>query len=660
MKNRKTPTSLRAISLVFGGIFAFSLPSCSTFQKDDESPEFETTGNLETVLLLGTNDIHGALAPEKMKTRDPSPVEYEKGGAAYFATQLRLLRQQYGDHLLFLDAGDQFQGSIDSNLEEGRPMVRFFNELGLTAAAIGNHEFDFGPPGSLGSYNPKTGSGNDLRGTLKERIAEAKYPYLAANVYDKKTGESPGIPGAKRSIIVSAGRLKVGIIGLTTTDTPTTTRPEYSKGLEFRDLAKTTLEEAKRLRADGAHIIVVLAHAGVYCGIPAAADRARVGLVKSENDFQTGCESNHEIPELLRKLPKGTVNAVVAGHLHSVVHHWIEGVPVIQAGTRNNYFNLAYLTYDWDQGRVRSEKTRIEGPIPICPKVFKNQKNCNGDAPAPSNGRGDLVDMKFRKTEITPDPAMEALLRPTFERTEAKKQEIIAQAHRPIQHLKTQESPLGNLVADALRDTIKADIGVMNVGGIRTDWEAGQIRYVDVFRALPFDNHVSKLTLTGRELRRFVRITHAGARGFFSTSGLRVRVIRREEEPYSADLDGDRKIAPWELDRLLEVTLADGTPLEDGKTYTVATIDFLLSGGDSLGWFIGQIPKERVTPIAGPVLRDAVVDYLRVRSEKQDGLNGDSHPVVDPAKPRLVLASRPTKKPSGKRQSSGARGKRRR
>jgi 5'-nucleotidase len=669
MKNRKTAFDFRLHSVVrsplarvvTSAVLALFLGSCASFQKDEESPLFENTGKLETVVILGTNDIHGALAPEKLKTRDPSPIEYEKGGAVYFATQLRLLRNQYGGHLLFLDAGDQFQGSIDSNLEEGRPMVKFFNELGLTAAAIGNHEFDFGPSGSQGSYDPKTATGQDLRSTLKERISEARYPYLAANVVDKRTGEFPGIPGTKKSIIVSAGRLRVGIIGLTTVDTPTSSRPEFSKGLEFKDLAKTTLEEAKRLRSDGAHIVVVVSHAGVVCDIPVAPDRAgKTGLVKSEADFQTGCESNHEIPQLLRALPKGTVDAVVSGHLHTLVHHWIEGVPVIQAGTRNNYFNLAYLTYDWSQNRLVPEKTRIEGPIPICPKIFKNQKNCNGDARAPPEGRGKLVDARFRKSEIVPDSAMEAILRPTFERTEAKKQEVVAQARRPIPHLKTEESPLGNVVADALRESLRTDIGLMNVGGIRSDWEAGPIRYVDVFRALPFDNYLAKVVLSGKELRRLVRITHAGSRGFYSTSGLRVRVVRREEEPFSSDLDGDRKISPWELDRLINVTLADGTPIEDSKMYSVATIDFLLSGGDSLGWFFSQVAKDRQTPIAGPVLRESVIDYIRARSTREGGLNGDNHPVIDSAKPRLELASRPAKASSGKRQSSGARKKRRR
>jgi len=385
------------------------------------------------------------------------------------------------------------------------------------------------------------------------------------------------------------------------------------------------------------------------------------GLVRSETDFQTGCESNHEVPELLRRVPKGTIDAVVSGHTHSIVHHWIEGVPVIQAGTQDAYYNLIYLTYDWSAKRLRTEKTRIEGPIPICEKVFANQRNCNGDQPAPEKGRGDLVTPKFHGVSIEADSSMESLLAPTFAHTAAKKQEVVGRAARPIQHLKEVESPMGDLVADAIRESLGVQIAIMNPGGIRADWESGDIRYADVFRTLPFDNYLSKLTLTGKELRRLVRITHAGARGFFSTSGLVVRAIRRGDEPYASDLDGNRKIEPWELDRLIDVKLADGSAIEDGKTYTVGTLDFLVAGGDSLGWFMNQLPKDRVVAMAGPVLRDSVMDYVRKRTAAEPGgLNSAEHPLVDPSHPRLVLEPRAAKKTKGKSSGKSRRRRHRR
>lgn len=650
------PDSMKILAL----IPLLSLAACASLNSfNEETIPFENSENLETVVLLGTNDIHGALAPTSMKTKDSPPIEYEKGGAAIFASHVKILRRQYGEHLLLLDAGDQFQGSIDSNLDEGRPMVRFFNELGYTAAVIGNHEFDFGPEGSRGIYDSASQKSANLRGTLEARVQEANYPYLAANVFKKKTGEYPGVRGTKPSHLVRAGKLKIGIIGLTTLDTPTTTRPVYAADLEFRDMAKTAVSEAKKLRDDGADLVVVLTHAGVFCNIPMAADRpARPGIVRSESDFQTGCESNHEVPELLRRIPKGTIDAVVSGHTHSLVHHWIEGVPVIQAGTQSLYYNLIHLTYDWKLKKLRSDRTRIEGPIPICPKIFANQRNCNGDQAPPERGRGNLVTPKLRGVEIESNSSMEAVLAPTFANTAEKKKEVVGIAARRIPHTREVESPLGDLVADAIRDSLGSQIAITNPGGIRADWEAGPIHYSDVFRTLPFDNFISKLTLTGKELRRFVRVTHAGARGFFSTSGLTVRAIRRDEEPYSSDLDGNKRIEPWELDRLIEVKLSDGTPIEDSKMYTVGTLDFLVSGGDSMGWFMSSIPNDRVVTAAGPVLREAVIAYLKKKSAlDKAGLNSEANPIVDPAHPRLILEGRPAKK---RQKTLGSSRKRRR
>lgn len=651
------PSLEKAPPLKLSGIFAQSaklshfwailaLFSCATPPPADEIAAFENSGNLETLVILGTNDIHGALAPAQLKSRDATPIDYEKGGAALFASHVSILRRQYGEHLLLLDAGDQFQGSIDSNLEEGRPMIQFFNQLGYTAAAIGNHEFDFGPVGSRGAHNPEASAGSDLRGTLKARIAEARYPYLAANVYDRKSGGFPGVPGTRASTLVKVGRLKVGIVGLTTLGTPTSTRPTFVNDLEFRPMPSIAIAESKKLRAEGADIVLLVTHAGVFCNIPVAADRGtRSGLIKTEADFQTGCASDQEVPELLRKIPKGTFDAVVSGHTHSLVHHWIEGVPVIQAGTQGVYYNLIYLTYDWTQKRLRADKTRIEGPIPICEKIFANQKNCNGEAPAPPQGRGNLVRPKLRGVEVQKDPAMKATLASTFQNTAQKKAEVVGLAARPLSHTREAESMLGNLVADAIRDALGTDAAIMNPGGVRAGWEAGPIHYEHVFRTLPFDNFLSKLTLTGKELRNFVRITHSGARGFYSTSGLRVRAIRREDEPYSGDLDGNKKTEPWELDRVLEVKFADGREIEDGKMYTVGTIDFLVDGGDSLGWFMSSLPKDRMIPMAGPVLRDSVVAHLKkLGAAHPAGINAEAAPLVNPSEPRLILEPRPAGK----------------
>src|SRR4030095_8672921 len=82
----------------------------------------------DELVVVSTNDFHGAL-----------------DRAEGVASVIRDLRKKYGAHMVYLDAGEQVQGSLESNITKGRAVIEFFNLLGLDAAALGNHELDYGP-----------------------------------------------------------------------------------------------------------------------------------------------------------------------------------------------------------------------------------------------------------------------------------------------------------------------------------------------------------------------------------------------------------------------------------------------------------------------------------------------------------------------------------
>ena len=204
--------------------------------------------------IVGTNDLHGAIVP-----RDG------RGGLATFAgfvENLRAARARDGGAVLLIDAGDMFQGTLESNLNEGAAIVDAYNKIGYTAVTIGNHEFDFGPVGP--SPTPKAPT-EDPRGALKARAAEAKFPFLAANLIDIKTGTPVRWPNVQPSVLVTAAGVNVGIVGVTTSRTLQATicgqhhRPgDCAARHGHRD-------EAQRLRARGAAVVIVTAHAGGRC-----------------------------------------------------------------------------------------------------------------------------------------------------------------------------------------------------------------------------------------------------------------------------------------------------------------------------------------------------------------------------------------------------------
>src|SRR5688572_26716902 len=162
--------------------------------------------------IIGTNDFHGALDPR------PDDANVMRGGAANLAAVIRQAERECRlpeCATMLVDGGDMFQGTPASNFVFGRPVVDIFNYLAYSAAALGNHEFDWG------------------QDTLRALMRAARYPILGANVRMKATGQdAPWIPN---DTIVHRGPFRVGIIGVATVETPTVTQGAHVADLSFVD-----------------------------------------------------------------------------------------------------------------------------------------------------------------------------------------------------------------------------------------------------------------------------------------------------------------------------------------------------------------------------------------------------------------------------------------
>jgi 5'-nucleotidase/UDP-sugar diphosphatase len=179
--------------------------------------------------ILHINDFHGFATPHKLLGSDEL-----NGGIAYWAW-LADKRSKEKPSLIFA-AGDMIQGNTWANLFQGKPTIEVMNAIGFDAMVVGNHEFDFG------------------QDTLKERILEATFPVLGANVL----GLSAYI---KPYVIKEKNGLKVAIIGVVTEDTPTATHPKNITGLTFLPVSDTVDKYVKEVR-DKVDIVIVLSHIG--------------------------------------------------------------------------------------------------------------------------------------------------------------------------------------------------------------------------------------------------------------------------------------------------------------------------------------------------------------------------------------------------------------
>src|SRR4051812_2127780 len=249
--------------------------------------------------IIATNDFHGALEPR------PDANGVLRGGAAYVADAINRARRECEPRCqtLLLDGGDLFQGTPASNLSFGRPVLEYYNRMGYAASALGNHEFDWGID------------------TLRARMRQAKFGIFGANVRYSDGRDAPWI---RNDTIVTRGGARIGIIGVSTAATPTTTRAANVVGLRFDDPAPIVDSIGPVLRRRGAAFVIVIAHAGAFCGTAGAA----------------ACSG--EIIDLATKLHT-KVDAIVSGHTHSLVNTVINGIPVVQARSSGRALDILDL-----------------------------------------------------------------------------------------------------------------------------------------------------------------------------------------------------------------------------------------------------------------------------------------------------------------------------
>jgi 2',3'-cyclic-nucleotide 2'-phosphodiesterase (5'-nucleotidase family) len=272
-------------------------------------------------------------------------------------------------------------------------------------------------------------------------MREARYAILAANVRDL---QGRPLSWIRSDTLVRRGALMVGVVGVATVATPSTTRASNVADLRFLDPAPIVDSIARRLRARGADYVVVVAHAGAFC------------------DANGSANCNGEIIEFVRRLTE-RVDAVVSGHTHSLVDTDVEGIPVVQSRSSGTAFGVIEL-----------------GPVGSTHSV-----------------RDVLPDSLAAYEPVA------AIVRAAVARVAPIVDRPIATIASDLNRVGS-EYALGNLIADAMRAEGKGDVAVTNNGGIRANLRAGPATYGSLFEIQPFANVLYRLTVTGASLRGYL------------------------------------------------------------------------------------------------------------------------------------------------------------
>jgi len=517
------------------------------------------------ISVLGTNDVHGELIPQS-----------NRGGITTFSGYVAAVRDARANDgaVLLVDAGDMWQGTLESNLSEGAAVVAAYNALGYAAAALGNHEFDFGPAGEKAI--PETDA-DDPQGALKQRLSELEFPVLAANLIDTATNQVVAWENLRPSAIVMRAGVKIGIIGVLTEHTLQTTILANTKGLRIAPLAETIIKEARALRTDGASLVIVLAHAGSQC--TEFADPL---------DLSSCAMSGEIIMRVANDIPPGLVDHIVAGHVHEGIAHVVNGIAVTASYSNTRAFSRVDFTFDRNSGSVIER--HIFPPQANCAKAPDEDGLCTYEEDA-SRERA-----SYEGRPVTPLAEVEAIAehaRGTAEQRKAEKLGVLVETDMTLRQ--QPETVLGNLFTDAVRQSMDADIAIHNVyGGIRAELAKGEVTFGSLFRVFPFDNRIAIIELSGLELRKIIahQVHKEYRRAGFS--GMRVFVI------CDSDQMSIRMIRP------------DGRAIEDTDTLRVVTNDFLLLGGDDI--MTPVIPEGGLNiPNGTPLVRDILVDWFKRR-----------------------------------------------
>jgi len=506
---------------------------------DPPGPKADDRALYKTITVVSTNDFHGALIGSTHSWSHGDVV----GSADYLAGYINLVREEELSDVLLLDAGDIMQGTLVSNYFYGASTIDTFNKMGYDAVAIGNHEFDWGIE------------------VLQDRIEQADFPFLAANIYYKANDERPD--WAQPYVVEKlGGNIKVGIIGIANPDTPSITNPVNVADLYFTDGQAETDEIAAELEAQGVHVIIALVHIGGFWP----------DFAEGIKDYACGVDNS-------------MIDLIVSGHTHSRIDDVICGIPVVQAYSSGTAFARVDLSVDKRTGEVADYEMN---PYPT-----STYNTWYGD---PATYRGRVV---------RPHPPITHLMDFYEAQIEDLKNEVIGETTAALTRDSCDESVMGDWATDIM---LAYDPGIhfafTNSGGLRTDLDAGEITFGEIFEVMPFDNTLVTVNVTGDQLKEVLEEgvgegdSYCGGTlsdGIIQVSGLKF------------DWDDDEPGGS----RVSNVRYDDDSPVDLGSaaSYVIAVNDYMASGGSGYT-ILPTLPQTN----SYVLIRDIMVDWVKANS----------------------------------------------
>ncbi|WP_156151326.1 5'-nucleotidase C-terminal domain-containing protein [Domibacillus indicus] len=473
--------------------------------------------------------------------------------AARKATVIEALREERPSSLL-LDAGDVFSGTLYFNEFKGQADLEFMNLLGYDAMTFGNHEFDLGTE------------------PLAAFIKNAKFPFVSANVnagadanlsslMNETVTDKPMNGEVYNGIIKEVDGEKVGIFGLTTAETKSISSP--GDDVVFEDYIKEAEKAVASFEAEGINKIVALTHIGFQDG-------------GGDNDVTLAKE--------------------------------VEGIDIIIGGHSHDKLDEPYIDETGDEPTIIAQANEYNKFVGTLDVVFDEDGVATEYA-------GELIEVDAQNDDDTyvfeENAEVKKILAEKYTpAVDEMKATVVGSASAALDgeraNVRTKETNLGNLITDAMlakAKTIDAAtvIALQNGGGIRASIDAGDITMEEVLTVMPFGNALAIMELTGAEIKsaleHSVSLAPDQNGAFLQAAGLKFT--------YDSSKDAGSRVTAIQVNE-------NGSykPIEEAKTYKVATNTFTAKGGDGYTMFKTAYDEERVSE-PGYVDWETFTEYLK-------------------------------------------------
>jgi 5'-nucleotidase/UDP-sugar diphosphatase len=531
------------------------------------------------IVVLYTNDVHCGVDEN---------IGY--AGLALYKKEM----QAQTPYVTLIDAGDAIQGAPIGTLSDGGYLIDIMNKVGYDFAVPGNHEYDYGMPRFL-----------ELAGKLS-------CGYYSSNFMDLRTGSTVFAPYK----IFTYGDTKVAFVGATTPESFTKSTPAYfqdgngnyiygfcedENGQRLYNQIQSSVNSAK---AEGANYVILVGHLG-------------------ENGTTDRWTSDNVI-----KNTTG-IDALIDGHSHEEYGKYLknkDGQDVLLTQTGTKLKNIGKLTLHTD-GTISSELvSQVPAGAGTSAYTVKNGDSLSRIAKRELGSYNRWNEIYEANRDKIKDPnvltvgvqlvipgksAVTADGKAVDYDTDKFIKVIQAQYNETLKTVightdveltvndpatgnravRSAETNLGDLSADAYRYVLGAEIGLSNGGGIRANIKAGNITYNDTLTVFPFGNMGCVVEATGQQIKDALEMASRNCPkengGFLQVSGL----------TYTIDTSKASNVQVDEKDNFVKVNgayrvsdiMVGGAPLDVNKTYTVASHNYMLkSAGDGMTMFKGS------------------------------------------------------------------------